>query len=94
MIERMVRLRLLPLLAAVMVLTLLEEVLLLHRTVEESFPPKSARCPHWRSAARAIRSDACGSAGPVGAIPVAIEIANAAVNAQVEQQQIVDGVMP
>ncbi len=94
MIERMVRLRLLPLLAAVMVLTLLGGRTAVAQDGGRIVSSEVGEMPTTggqRPGPSGVMPG--GSAGPVGAIPVAIEIANAAVNAQVEQQQIVDGVM-
>jgi hypothetical protein len=94
MIERMVRLRLLPMLAAVMMLTLVSGGMVAAQDGGRIVSSEVGEMPTTGG----LRPGPIGDtpdepAGPVGAVPVAIEIENAAVNAQIEQQQIVDGVM-
>lgn len=94
MMERMVRLRLLPMLAAVMILTLVsgggmamaqDGGVIVSSEVGE-MPTSGGMRPGPMNSVPL-------EPVVIGSVPVAIEIANAAVNAQVEQQQIVDGVM-
>lgn len=94
MIERMVRLRLLPALVAVMMLALVGGGVALAQDGGRIVSSEVGELPTTGGLRPGPVGDMPDSpAGPVGAIPVAIEISNAAVNAQIEQQQIVDGVM-
>lgn len=95
MIKQMARLRLFPLLAAMMVLPLLggggvamaqDGGRIVSSEVGEMPTTGGLRPgPSGEQPIPSVTQD--------GAVPLAIEIANAAVNAQIERQQIVDGVM-
>ncbi len=95
MIERMVRLRLLPLMVVVLGMSLLGgSVAIAQDGGSRIVSSEVGEMP----TTGALRPGPVGDDPPqtdaaTGAVPLAIEIPNAAVNAQIEKQLIVDGVM-
>ncbi|MGD9712302.1 MAG: hypothetical protein AB7V46_09580, partial [Thermomicrobiales bacterium] len=94
MIDRMVRLRLLPLMAVIVGMSLFGGSLTLAQDGGRIVSSEVGEMP----TTGALRPGPIGeepfqSDANVGAVPLAIEIPNAAVNAQIERQDIVDGVM-
>ncbi len=94
MIERMARLRLFPLMAAMMVLPLLGGGVAMAQDGGRIVSSEVGEMPTTGGMRPGpVGEQPFGADAQEGAVPVAIEIANAAVNAQIERQQIVDGVM-
>lgn len=94
MIERLMRLRLLPLMAVVLGMSLFGGSLTLAQDGSRIISSEVGELPTTGALRPGpVGNDPLQNEADSGVVPVAIEIPNAAVNAQIEKQLIVDGVM-